>query len=62
MVKVVAKWDFWMHKVWLDISMEEVRANNRSQHCLNSLGYANLMKKVVIFECCSRVNVFLVVI
>jgi hypothetical protein len=47
MVKVVAKWDFWMHKVWLDISMEEVRANNRSQDCLNSLGYANLMKKLL---------------
>jgi hypothetical protein len=47
MTKVVAKWDFWMHKVWLDISMKEVRANNRPQHCLNSLRYANLMKKLL---------------
>jgi hypothetical protein len=45
MAKLVAKWDSWVHKVWLDICVEEVRANNMPQHCLNSLGYTNLMKK-----------------
>jgi hypothetical protein len=44
MAKVVAKWDSCVHKVWLAICVEEVRANNRPQHRLNSLGYANLMK------------------
>jgi hypothetical protein len=27
--KVVAKWDFLVHKVLLDICVEEVRSNNR---------------------------------
>jgi hypothetical protein len=36
-----------VHKVWLDICVEEMRANNRSQHCLNSLGYAKLMKTFI---------------
>jgi hypothetical protein len=47
MAKFVAKWDSWVHKVWLDICVEEVRANNRSQHCLNSLEYSNLLKKFI---------------
>jgi hypothetical protein len=46
MAKVVIKWDSWVHKMWLDICIKEVRANNRPQHCLNSLGYANLLKKL----------------
>jgi hypothetical protein len=45
MAKLVVKWDSWVHKVWLDICVDEVGANSRPQHCLNFLGYANLMKK-----------------
>ena len=40
-----AIWDNVSHTVYLDVCIEEVRANNRPGSFLNPLGYANLERK-----------------
>jgi hypothetical protein len=47
--KVVAKWDAFAAKVFNDICVEEVLTHNRPQHCLNSVGYTNILRKF--YEC-----------
>jgi hypothetical protein len=43
--KVVSKWDAFTAKVYNEICVEEVLVHNRPQHCLTSVGYANLVRK-----------------
>jgi hypothetical protein len=45
MAQTPARWDAFAAKVYYEICAEEVLALNRPQHCLNAVGYANLVKK-----------------
>lgn len=46
-----ATWDSVAHTIFLDVCIEEVRANNRPMGCLNTIGYANLISK---FNACTK--------
>lgn len=39
------RWDAFVVKEFNDICVEEVLAHIRRGHCLNSVGYANLVRK-----------------
>ena len=41
---VKATWDAVAHRVFLDVCIEEVNANNRPVQVLNALGYKNLVE------------------
>ena len=50
---VKANWDPLAHRVFLDVCIEEVNANNRPVQVLNALGYASLVEK---FNKCTQIN------
>ena len=43
--QVKANWDAHAHRVFLDVCIEEVNANNRPVQVLNKHGYINLVRK-----------------
>jgi hypothetical protein len=45
---VKANWDAVAHRVFLDVCIEEVNANNHPVQVLNATGYANLVRKLLL--------------